>query len=145
VTVAANDGMGNNVVRMHDQRSTITNYGVTGGTYNLDVKFTSLSNVGNLAEMRLMPYLLAGIGTHVAAVGSVPAPQVRRTGLSISDLNKIWAVGTINKDPIVGTPLQQPYYSRKTGNWSDVTAGNATWSTDPLTLVSCNCCLLYTS
>lgn len=83
VTVAANDGMGNNVVRMHDQRSTVTNYGVTGGLYNLDVQFTGLSSVGTLAHMRLMPYLLAGVGTHVAAGGSVPAPVVRRTGLLI--------------------------------------------------------------
>jgi hypothetical protein len=136
---AANDGLGSTIQRMHDQRSTITNYGVAGGTYNLDVLFTSLSNIGTLNDMRLMPYLLAGVGTHVAAAGTVPNPTVKRTGLTIAQLNNTWAVGTINKDPIAGTPLRQPYYSRKTGNWSDVTPGNATWSTDPITLSSCDC------
>lgn len=136
---AANDGLGSTVQRMHDQRSTITNYGVVGGTYNLDVQFTSLSNIGTLNDMRLMPYLSAGVGTHVAAAGTVSNPIVKRTGLTIAQLNDTWAVGTINKDPIAGTPLRQPYYSRKTGNWSDVTPGNATWSTDPITLSSCDC------
>ncbi|GAB4205195.1 MAG: hypothetical protein Fur0023_13800 [Bacteroidia bacterium] len=136
---AANDGLGNTVQRMHDQRSTLTNYGVGGGTYNLDVQFTALSSIGTLNDMRLMPYLSAGVGTHAAAGGTVPAPIVRRTGLTIAQLPNTWAVGTINKDPIAGTPLRQPYYSRKTGNWSDVTPGNATWSTDPVTLVSCDC------
>ena len=136
---AANDGLGSTVQRMHDMRTTITNIGVGGGTYNLDVSFTALSSIGTLADMRLMPYLAAGVGTHLAASGTVPAPTVRRTGLTIAQLTNTWAVGTINKDPIAGTPLRQPYYSRKTGNWSDVTAGNATWSTDPVTLVSCDC------
>lgn len=136
---AANDGLGSTVQRMHDQRSTITNIGVTGGTYNLDVSFTALSSVGTLNDMRLMPYLAAGIGTHASAIGTVSNPTVRRTGLAITDLPNTWAVGTINKDPILGTPLRQPYFSRKTGNWSDVTPGNATWSTDPATLVSCDC------
>lgn len=136
---AANDGLGSTVQRMHDQRTTLTNTGVGGGTYNLDVSFTSLSSIGTLNDMRLMPYLAAGIGTHAAATGAVSAPTVKRTGLTIADLPNTWAVGTINKDPILGTPLRQPYYSRKTGNWSDVTTGDATWSTDPITLVSCDC------
>lgn len=136
---AANDGLGNTVQRMHDQKSTITNTGVGGGTYNLNVSFTALSSIGTLNDMRLMPYLAAGIGTHATAIGTVPNPTVRRTGLTIAQLPNTWAVGTINKDPVVGTPLRQPYYSRKTGNWSDVTSGNATWSTDPITLVSCDC------
>ncbi|GIV26649.1 MAG: hypothetical protein KatS3mg027_0463 [Bacteroidia bacterium] len=136
---AANDGMGSTVQRMHDQRTTITNTGVGGGTYNLDVSFTALSSVGTLTDMRLMPYLANGIGTHAAATGAVSSPTVKRTGLTIAQLPNTWAVGTINKDPVAGTPLRQPYYSRKTGNWSDVTAGNATWSTDPVSLVSCDC------
>ncbi len=136
---AANDGLGSTILRMHDQRSTITNNGVAGGTYNLSVSFTALSSIGTLSDMRLMPYLMAGVGTHVAASGTVPAPKVTRNGLSIFELPNTWAVGTINKDPVIGTPLRQPYYSRKTGNWSDVSPGNATWSTDPITLSSCDC------
>lgn len=136
---AANDGLGSTVQRMHDQRTTITNAGVAGGTYNLSVSFTALSSIGTLSDMRLMPYLAAGLGTHLAATGTVPAPTVNRTALTIADLPNTWAVGTINKDPVLGTPLRQPYYSRKTGNWSDITVGNATWSTDPITLVSCDC------
>lgn len=128
---AANDGLGSTVQRMHDMRSIISNGTVTGGTYNLDVSFTALSSVGALADMRLMPYLAAGIGTHAAATGSVSSPTVKRTALTIAQLPNTWAIGTINKDPVTGTPLRPPYYSRKTGDWNDATVGNATWSLSP--------------
>ncbi|MBI3500814.1 MAG: T9SS type A sorting domain-containing protein [Bacteroidetes bacterium] len=120
------------VMRVHNMKSTLSYSANPGGTYSIDVYFTALSSIGTTSDMRLMTYTGAVVGakgTHAAAGGTVSAPIGKRTSLAGADLQNDWVIGTINSDPVTGTPLRQPYYSIKpSGNWSDATPGNATWS-----------------
>lgn len=135
--VSYNDNEGAAVQRVTDMNSAISTSGLTGGTYSLNVSMTSLSAAGNLTDLKMEtlagpPY---GVGTTAATTGTVASPTVKRTGLTVAQLNNSFVVGTTN---LAASPLLATYYSRRTGNWNDATVGNATWSLSsggP----SCNC------
>ncbi|MBI2271089.1 MAG: hypothetical protein HYU69_12155 [Bacteroidetes bacterium] len=126
VTDVSIPGTPGTVTRITDQQSIITNSAITGGTYDLDVVFSTLSATGAYADMRLVVPVTGGIGTHVIpTVTTVDNPTGERDALTIADLANTWVLGTINTTT---TPLRQYYYSRKNGNWNDATVGNGTWS-----------------
>lgn len=135
--VAYTDNEGDAIQRVSDMRSTISTASLAGGTYTLSVSMTSLSAAGILTDLKMEtlagpPF---GVGSTVATTGTLSAPTVIRSGLSVVQLNNTFVVGTKNKST---TPLVATYYSRRTGNWNDATVGDATWSlTDGGP--SCNC------
>jgi hypothetical protein len=115
----------------------ISTSGLTGGTYSLRLTFNGLSAAGLLTDIKMEtvagpPF---GVGTSAANGGTVAAPVVTRTGLTLAELTNSFVCGTKDK---ATTPLIAAYYSRRTGNWNDATVGNSTWS---LTSggPSCNC------
>ncbi len=135
--VSYNDNEGDAIQRVTDMRSVIATQTLAGGTYTLNVSMTTLSAAGLLTDLKMEtlagpPY---GVGTTVATTGTVSSPTVTRSGLSVTNLNNTFVVGTKNKST---TPMVATYFSRRTGNWNDVTIGNSTWSLIDGG-VSCNC------
>lgn len=142
--VSYTDNQSASISRISNQFSTVTNSGVTGGTYNIDVTFNGFSNPGSAAyaDYRLVTYtssVLGSAGSNLTPVANtILNPVVRRTGLTASNLNNDFVCGTINS---TNTPLQQVYYSRTNAasptnlNWN--TSG--TWSTTGPGGVSCAC------
>jgi len=142
--VSYTDNQGASVSRISNQYSTVTNSGVTGGTYTIDVTFNGFSNPGSAAyaDYRLLTYtgsVLGSVGSHLVAVANtILNPVPRRTGLTASNLSNDFICGTINS---THTPLQQVYYSRTNAasptnlNWN--TSG--TWSTSGSSGTSCAC------
>ncbi|HNP76793.1 MAG TPA: T9SS type A sorting domain-containing protein [Cyclobacteriaceae bacterium] len=135
--VSYTDNEGAAIVRVTDMNDAITTSGLTGGTYSLRITFNGLSAAGLLTDLKMEtlggpPF---GVGTSAANGGTVNAPVLNRTGLTLANLTNSFVCGTKDKST---TPLIAAYYSRRTGNWNDATVGNSTWS---LTSggPSCNC------
>lgn len=135
--VSYTDNEGAAIVRVTDMNDAISTSGLTGGTYSLRLTFNGLSAAGLLTDIKMEtvagpPF---GVGTSAANGGTVAAPVVTRTGLTLAELTNSFVCGTKDK---ATTPLIAAYYSRRTGNWNDATVGNSTWS---LTSggPSCNC------
>lgn len=132
------DNEGSVIEQIADMHSDLSTTGLTGGTYNLGVKFSNLGSAGNLANLKLVTYtggVMGSHGTHATTTGSMGSPTGYRTGLSASDLSNTWVLGTNDR---YTTPMYQYVYAIKSGNWNDVTTGNGTWSFTPGG-VSCDC------
>ncbi|MES2622319.1 MAG: hypothetical protein V4615_15820, partial [Bacteroidota bacterium] len=123
-----------------DITTTITTSGLDGGVYNLDVSFTGLSNKGITSDLKLLTYtaeVMGSVGASTTTTGTVVDPTVKRTGLSVSELQNVWVIGSMRKSI---TPIREFYYSRKTGNWDDATIGDGTWSrVSGGSGISCDC------
>ena len=123
-----------------DMKFNLSASGSLNGTYSLTASFTGFANVGVTTDLKLLTYTSAtmgSVGTFSATTGTVINPNVIRTSLTAAQLTNVWVIGTHSS---TNTPLRQYYYSRKTGNWSDVTVGNSTWSyTAGGAGASCNC------
>ncbi|MBI4930088.1 MAG: T9SS type A sorting domain-containing protein [Bacteroidetes bacterium] len=129
--IAYVDNEGTAIQRKHDMYDAMNISGLVGGTYGIDVSFTSLSTVGVLTDMKLITYTggaPGSVGVSAATTGTVSSPTIKRTGLTAAQLQNDWVIGSKNK---AATPLRPPYYSRRNGNWNDATPGNATWSRTP--------------
>ena len=135
--VSYTDNEAATIQRIADMQSTISTTSLSGGTYTLSVAFTTLSSAGVLTDLKLEtlagpPY---GVGISDPTTGSVSSPAGIRRLLTVANMNNTFVVGTINRST---TPLVSSFYSRRTGNWNDVTVGNSTWSLTDGGL-SCNC------
>ena len=123
-----------------DMYSALGTSGLAGGAYTLAVSFTGFANIGATTDLKLETHTggaMGSLGTSAATTGTVVNPNVIRTLLTATQLSNIWIIGSKNK---INTPLRQFYYSRKSGLWDDVTAGNSTWSLTPGGAgASCNC------
>jgi hypothetical protein len=135
--VSYTDNEGAAIVRITDMNDAISTSGLVGGTYSLKITFNALSAAGLLTDLKMEtvagpPF---GVGTTAANGGTVNAPVLTRTGLTMANLTNSFVCATKDKST---TPLIAAYYSRRTGNWNDATVGNSTWS---LTSggASCNC------
>jgi hypothetical protein len=126
-SVTYTDNQGVAIEQFANMHSDLTTSGLAGGTYSLDVKFTSLGTMGSVNNLRLITNGPGSYGTHSATTSTVSAPLAHRTGLTVSNLNNAWVISTTNK---AVTPLFNYVYSRKTGNWNDSTA-TGTWSYTP--------------
>jgi len=125
------------IQRITDMNTTMTASGLAGGIYTMSMTMNGLSSQGVIGDLKMEiqdtpPF---GVGITVASTGTPAAPTVTRSGLTSVTLNHIFVVGTKNAS---ATPMVASYYSRKSSTWTDVTAGNSTWS---LTNggPSCNC------
>ncbi|MDB5283749.1 MAG: C-terminal target protein, partial [Bacteroidota bacterium] len=133
------DNAGSLIQEIANIHSDIVTTGLTGGTYTLAVHFTGFSTAGNVAYLQLETYTggtMGSCGTEVTALGPPQSPTAQRSALSATNLNNRWVISTTD---IASTPLYAYYYSRKTGNWNDVTAGNGTWSVNGAGGPSCDC------
>jgi hypothetical protein len=131
------DNEGATIQRVTDMNSTGSISGLVGGTYTMSMTMNGLSSQGVITDvkMEMQDTPPNGVGTTVASTGTPAAPTVTRSGLANTDLAHVFVVGTKNAST---TPMVASYYSRKSSTWTDVTAGNSTWS---LTNggPSCNC------
>jgi hypothetical protein len=139
-SVSYTDNDGSNIEQIALMNSEITTSGLVGGTYNIGVKFTGLGTQGNVSNLKLLTYtsdVTGSCGTHVTTAGPIGAPTGYRNGLSVTNLNNRWVLGTNDKS---ATPLYNYVYSRKTsGNWND-NGANGTWSYTPGGAgAACNC------
>jgi hypothetical protein len=126
--VTYTDNEGDAIERIQDMKSTLSTSGVAGGTYNLSIKYTCLSATGILPDMKLETYtggVMGSVGTNGSTAGPVTSPTAIRTGVTLAQLSNDFVIATKDK---IATPLRQYFYSRKSGNWTDATAGDATWS-----------------
>ena len=140
--VAYTDNEGHAIQRIANIIDALSTSGLAGGTYNLYITYTDLATTGVLTDLKLETYtgaVMGSVGVTVATAGTASSPIVKRSGLSATDLSNDFVIGTKNKSPLV-TPIRPYYYSRKNGNWNDVTAGNGTWSyTSGGSGTSCDC------
>lgn len=138
--VTYTDNEGSNIQQIALLNSEISTSGVVGGTYTIAVKFSNLGSQGSVSNLKLLTYTsntMGSYGTHITTLGPLGSPTGSRSGLSVSNLNNNWVLGTNNKST---TPMYNYVYSRKSGNWNDVTAGNGTWSyTEGGSGASCDC------
>lgn len=138
--VTYTDNEGSNIEQITNMHTDVVTSGLAGGTYNIDVKFTDLGTTGSVSNLKLLTYtgsVMGSCGTHTTTNGPVETPVGHRTGLSVTNLNNSWVIGTNDRN---ATPMYRYVYSRKSGNWNDVTAGNSTWSYTPGgSGASCNC------
>jgi hypothetical protein len=142
--VTYTDNQGASVSRISDQIASVSNAGITGGTYNIDVTYNGFSNPGSAAyaDYRLLTYtssVLGSAGSNLTPVGnSLLNPVVRRTGLTIANVSNDFVCGSINS---TNTPLQRVYYSRTTApsptnlDWN----GATTWSNTGSSGTACSC------
>jgi hypothetical protein len=121
------DNEGATIQRITAMRTTLATQTLAGGAYNLNVTFTSLSSAGALSDLKLETLTGSpqGVGVSVATSGSTSSPTGKRTLLNVTQLNNDFVLGTTNKST---TPMKSTYYSRKSGNWNDASAGNGTWA-----------------
>ncbi|MBL0309755.1 MAG: T9SS type A sorting domain-containing protein [Bacteroidetes bacterium] len=138
--VTYTDNEGHNIQDISDMNSTLSTSDLAGGTYKIDMYFTGFMNAGVTTDLKLETYTgatMGSAGTSAATTGTVINPTVKRTLLTVADLNNVWVIGSKN---LASTPLRQFYFSRKTGNWNDVTIGAGTWSYTPGGAgASCDC------
>ncbi len=130
-SITYTDNEGSNMQQIADMHSDITTTTLSGGTYNLDVKFTNMGSQGSVSNLKLLTYTggtPGSYGTHVTTAGPLGAPTGKRTGLSVSNLNNNWVIGTNDR---ATTPMYNYVYSRKSGNWNDNNATTGTWSYSP--------------
>jgi hypothetical protein len=112
ITLSYTDAAGNMALSIPDGAFTVhirknlnwsvsTGNGLAGGSYNLDVQGTGFGQIGNLNDLRLT---LAGsvVGSAGANAGTTANPQINRNGLSLTNLNSTFYIGSV--DP-VGTTL----------------------------------------
>lgn len=123
--VAYTDNEGDAIQRVTDMRSVISTATLAGGTYTLNVSMSALTAAGVLTDLKMEtlagpPY---GVGTTLATTGTLSAPTVRRSGLTVTNLNNTFVIGTKNKST---TPLVATYYSRLNGRWT--VPADQTWS-----------------
>lgn len=134
------DNESDDIEDISDITTTITTSGLDGGAYNIDVSFTGLSNKGVTSDLKLLTYtaeVMGSVGTSATTTGTVVDPTVKRTGLSVSEIQNVWVIGSMQKNI---TPIREFYYSRKTGNWDDATVGDGTWSrVSGGSGISCDC------
>jgi hypothetical protein len=121
------DNEGATIQRITAMRTTLATQTLAGGTYSLNVSFTSLSSAGATTNLKLETLTGSpqGVGVSAATTGSTSSPTAKRTLLNVTQLNNDFVLGTTNKTT---TPMKSTYYSRKSGNWNDATAGNGTWA-----------------
>lgn len=121
--VAYADNKGDAIQRISDAKHTIATLGLAGGSYDINVTMTGFATVGSTLDLKLETFAGSppGVGNNVVTAGTVSAPVVKRSSLTVTDLNNDFVVGTKNK---TNTPLRQPFYSLG-GNWNNA----ASWST----------------
>lgn len=124
------DNEGFIVQQIADKHSDISYTGITGGTYNLDVKLTDMGSQGSVSNLRMITYASGtpgSYGAHSTTTGSLSAPIGHRTGLSLANLAHNWVLGTNDR---ANTPMYVYVYSRASGNWNDASA-TGPWSYTP--------------
>lgn len=129
-SVSYTDNEGSNIEQIALMHSEISTSSLVGGTYNIGVKFTSMGSQGNVSNLKLLTHTggtVGSVGTHVTTAGPIGAPTGYRNGLSVTNLNNEWVLGTNDK---AATPMYNYVYSRKSGNWND-SGANGTWSYTP--------------
>jgi hypothetical protein len=97
---------GTNIVAVNRAQFITAISGVTGGTYNINVTMTGLSD-GTLSDIRLAVFTggttASAVGTHAATTGTPQNPTARRTGITtLTDFNNDFRVATSN---LSATPL----------------------------------------
>ncbi len=125
------DNGGSNIEAVTEMNTVVSTTGLVGGTYNIDVRFGGLGSAGHVSNLKLVTCttdtIMGSVGTHAITAGTVDAPIGKRTGVSATNLNQRWVIGTNDKN---ATPLYRYVYSRKSGNWGDA-SGTGTWSYTP--------------
>jgi hypothetical protein len=83
------------VVIRKDLNWALSTAGLAGGLYNMQIQGTSYGLIGNVSDLRLT---LAGSVVGIAGIngGTVTNPQVNRIGLTQSNLNNTFFLGSIN-------------------------------------------------
>jgi hypothetical protein len=105
--------------------------GLTGGTYSFQIQGTGFGQIGSLSDLRLT---LANsvIGTTAANGGSLPDPQVNRTGLTLRNLNNTFYISSINPT-FTSLPLDLLYFKgsmqddQVTLDWATPVDNDAVW------------------
>jgi|GEM_PF-1324045 len=97
---------GTSIVRVNNSQFVGAIFGVTGGTYTINVTMTGITNTGSTSDLRLAIYTggttASAVGTYSAATGTVANPTAIRTGLSVTDLSNDFRISTSNS---AATPL----------------------------------------
>jgi hypothetical protein len=95
------DGASAIVVRKDLHWALSTGSGLTGGTYNLDLRGTDFGLIGSVSDLRMT---LPGstLGTAGINAGTISDPQVNRTGLTAADLSNTFYIASVNG---INTPL----------------------------------------
>jgi|GEM_PF-916570 fibronectin-binding autotransporter adhesin len=129
------DNLGNNILAISQENTTVTTDGVAGngGTYTVSATFGGFSNPGGSAT--ITDYFLEtytgsvngyGAGTtavNVAQAGTIPAPVLGRSGLVVAypataakqGMANVYVCGTKNLE----TPIESQYYTVGPGtNWN---------------------------
>lgn len=134
-SVSYTDNESTPIYTIANMRAILSTTGLAGGVYRLNVTYSGLSRTGSSADLKLLTYTgdaMGSFGTTAATTGSVDTPTVKRTAITLAQLNNTWVVGTKNA---VNTPIRQYYHSRQTGNWNDTLNTWSYTSGGP----SCNC------
>ncbi|MCI5054802.1 MAG: T9SS type A sorting domain-containing protein [Flavobacteriales bacterium] len=112
VTVSANIGSGYQDVTIVDGAQTVdridngtwsvsTGNGLAGGTYNMQMGGDGFTNIGDVADLRVVLNGSA-VGTAGVNSGTTGNPIVQRTGLGLADLSGSFHLGTTD---IINSPL----------------------------------------
>lgn len=107
--------------------------GLAGGTYNLQIQGTGYGKIVSVADLRVT---LAGgvVGTAGANAGTPFDPQVNRTGLTRSNLNNTFFIGSVNPG-FTSLPLDLLYFKGLLNNgqvvlnWATPSDNDALWFT----------------
>lgn len=122
------DNESNHIDVISDITDNVVTTGLAGGTFTINMYVTGLSSTGVISDMKLLTYTtstMGSVGTTAATTGTVSNPVVKRTSVPGASLTNSWVIGSKNGTQ---TSLRQRFYSRKSGNWNDVTPGNGTWT-----------------
>lgn len=128
------------IQRIMNQGFDISTSSLVGGTYDISMNFTDIAAPPGvvLNNYRLATYTGASagvVGDFDNTTGNIAAPICHRTNLTQAELNNDFRLASSN----IGTnPLVAFYYSRKSGDWNDVSA-NGTWTIDEVLLTPCQC------
>jgi hypothetical protein len=105
--------------------------GLTGGTYDLQIQGTGFGQVGSVSDLRIS-LVNSVVGTAGANGGTNADPQVNRTGLTRSNLNNTFYIGSV--DPgFTSLPLDLLYFKgfpdngQVVLNWATASDDDAVW------------------
>jgi surface protein len=126
--------------------TTMSNIFNSATTFNQNLATWNISNVTDMTDM------LSNSGLSLANYDATLigwATQTVQAGVNLGATGLQYCAGAAARTTLTNTPnnwvitgdaqLCAGYFSRKTGNWSDVTAGDGTWSTVAVGGASCDC------